>query len=271
MLLSNIQRGVIVCVYAIATCTTEEKRLRTTIGSPLISALGTGLTRMARINFDHLNTACLCLVAQEAMELSERPGMQTAFRLNILVRLASAYLGCLSNSSQVLKNNCRSWCGVLDYAFGEDMVVVKSQPKQLTRKFFQVPFGRLCTTLLEFATNAEDTTFLLFPTTFPQEVAVTGDGWVVKPEVNTNYLIGRGDVGSRDINDDMEKVAPVMETEIRGADLSSNVLGSMLRDNKAHIQTFVNRGWLTPLYPPKERRGSFLPMPEGQGYPEPEV
>jgi hypothetical protein len=235
MLLSYILSGVVIRVDVIATFTTEEKRLRTTIGSPLVATAATSLTRVAGVNFDHLNTTRLGLVAQEAMELSERPGMQTALGLNIFVSLASSYLGSVSNSSQVLKDNGAAWCGVLDYALGENVVMVKSQPKQLTRKLFQVPFGRLCTTLLKLATKAEDATFLLFPTAFTREVAIAGDGWVIKPEVNTNHLIGWGNVGGRDIDNDMQEVAPVMATEVSRADFATTVLGRVLGDGKSHL------------------------------------
>jgi hypothetical protein len=39
----------------------------------------------------------------------------------------------------------------------------------------------------------------------------------------------------------------------------------------SYIQKSVNIGEVNPPYPPKERKGSFIPVSKGQGYPEPEV
>jgi len=241
MLVSSIFRGIEVSIELIAALTAEEKRLRAAIVASLVATARTRLTGVSRIYLDHLHTTSFSLVGQEAMELSKAPRVQAAFRLDILVGLATPNLGRFSNVRQILKDNRTARSGVLNNALGEDMVMVSSLPKQLTRKLFQVPFGRLCTTLLKLATKAEDATFLLFPTAFTQEVAVAGDGWVVKTEVNTNHLIGRGDVGSRDIYNDMEEVAPVMVAQISRTNLATNVLESVFGNRERHLNTTRDR------------------------------
>jgi hypothetical protein len=176
------------------------------------------------------------------MELSERPRVQTTFRLDILVSLASSYLGSVSNISQVLENDRATGGGILDNAFGEDMVVISSLAKQFTRELFEVSLSALCAFCLELTTNAEDATFLLFPTAFTQEVAIAGDGRVIQPKVNANHLIRVGNVGSRDMDNDVEEVSSVMETQVSGADFPANVLGGMFGDRKAHLNTAGDSG-----------------------------
>jgi hypothetical protein len=236
MFLSNVLRGIPICINAVSTLTTEEKRLRTTIRSVLIPAFRASLARVTGINFDYLNPTCLGFICQEAMELSKRPRMQTALGLNILALFASSNLGGLSNICQVLKHNCAARNGILNDTLGEDMIMISSLPKQFSRKLFQVPFGRFCSFGLELAAEAEDAAFLLFPSVFSQEVTIASDGWMIKSKVNTNYITRGIDNRSRDIDNDVEEVTPVTETQVGRADFPTNILSGMLRDRKGHLK-----------------------------------
>ena len=96
MLVSNIDRGIQISIEAVATCTTEEERLRPTIIPRLLPTLTAHLRGVSWINLDHLNPTCLRLVAQEGVELGKAPSVHAALPLTFLVG------DTLANISQVL-------------------------------------------------------------------------------------------------------------------------------------------------------------------------
>ena len=229
MFVAYVVRGVEICITAVSAFTTEEQTLRTPIVASLVLTPGTRLRGMSRIYLDYLHATCLCFIAKEAVELSKAPGVHTALSLTF------AMGDTLSNIGQILKNDGTARSGILDYALGEDMVVVSSLPKQFTRKLLQVPFSRLRTFCLELATESEYATFLLFPLPITQELAIAGDRWTIKTEVDTNYFFRLIDNRSRDIHNDMEEVAPVVEAKISRTDLPTNILECMFGDGKPDL------------------------------------
>ncbi len=122
---------------------------------------------MARINFDHLASLPLCLVGKKALQLGKAPRVHPAPSFTPSVGHS------LADMREVLKHDSTAGGGVLHKAFGEDVIVIFSLPKQFSRKFFQVPFGRLGSLLLKLATEAEKAAFLLFPAAISQEGTLT--------------------------------------------------------------------------------------------------
>jgi hypothetical protein len=110
-------------VQTVATCTTEEKRMRTAILASLMLAGRTQLRRVPGVNFDHSNPTSLSLVAQEAVELGKAPGMHAALSFALPAR------DTLANIGQVLKHQGTAWGSRLHNAFGKHMVVVSSLRK----------------------------------------------------------------------------------------------------------------------------------------------
>ena len=108
------------------------------------------------------------------MELGKAPRVEAPFGFNRLVFLATSNAGSSTNVFQVLKDDSTAGCSVLDNAFGEDVIVIFSLPKQLARKRFQVPFSRFGTLFLKFALQAENASFLFLPSLLAQEL--TGRG-----------------------------------------------------------------------------------------------
>src|SRR6266700_2857924 len=131
---------------------------------------GTSLRGMPRVNLDYFETSRLSFVLDKGVQLSKAPTVQTSFVVNVLVLLASPHLGSFPDVGQVLRNNCRSWLCILNNALREDVIVISSLPKPLTRKLFQVPFSRFASLLLKLATDTEDAPFLFLPASFPQEL-----------------------------------------------------------------------------------------------------
>ena len=190
---------------------------------------------MSRVNLDHGHTACFSFVGQEAVKLSKRPRVDTALALDILSVLASSDLGGLSNVGQVFQNEGRSGGCILHNAFAEDVIVVSSLPKQFARKLLQVPFSRFCSFSLEFTSDTEHASLLLFPSTVTQEMAIGGHGGPIKPKINPNHGVRGFDRGSWKGNDNMQEVTPVVEAQISRTDLATNVLERVLGDRKGHL------------------------------------
>lgn len=154
---------------------------------------------MARVNLDHLDTPFLGFVGEEAMELGKAPTMEPTLILGMLL-----HGGPVSNIRQVLKHDgCALWC-VLHNALGDNMIVISALPKQFTREFTQVTFRALCAFGLQFPTKAEATTFLLFPTTFSQEVALAGHSGTIETQVNPDHFSGWRNSWLRNGDGDMQ-------------------------------------------------------------------
>ncbi len=153
-----------ISVQTVATCTTAEKRLRTAIIASLMLAGRTPLRRVPRVHFDHSHPTRLGLVAQEAVELGKAPGMQTALSFAFLVR------DPLANIGQVLKHQGTAWGRSLHNAFGKNMVVISSLPKQFPTQLLEVPLSRASAFSLKLTTETEDAAFLLFPPLLPEKV-----------------------------------------------------------------------------------------------------
>jgi hypothetical protein len=155
-------------------------------------AMRTGLRRMAWINLDHPHPAFLCFVGQEAVELGEAPTVEASFGV-LLLALAPPDLARAANVGQVLKDDRAARGGVLNNAFGENVVMVFALAQQFSRELTQVAFRALCAFCLKFSTETEETPFLLVPSTLTQEVTSGGDGGTVESQVSS-YDFLRGHV-----------------------------------------------------------------------------
>jgi hypothetical protein len=179
MFISNIMRRIEISIEAVATVAAKEEALRTAIIAGLMPTTRTGLAGVPGVYFDHRDATGLCFVREEAMELGKRPAMEAVLIVHVLVLIASPNLGRFADIGQVLEDKGAARGGILYKAFGEDMIVIFSLPKPLTRKLFQVPFGRFAPLLLKCATEAEHAALLLFPAAIPQESTLGGHCRVV--------------------------------------------------------------------------------------------
>jgi len=150
--------------------------------------------------------------------------------------------GSFTDISQVLQDNGRSWLGLLHDALGEDVIVIFSLPKQLTRKCFQVPCSRFGACSLQLASQAEKAAFLLFPASLTQKELVRGDCRALESQVNPNHLIGAGDHRCRQGHNDMQKVAPLPVAQISTTDLAADVLSCVPGNGQPHFKASHNGG-----------------------------
>ena len=237
MLLSNIVGGIEIGIQAVATCSTAKEGLRTAIVACLVPTTRARLRGVARINLDHPDALGLRLVGQKRMKLCKAPRVDTPLPLHALAFFAATNLRVLTDVGQVLKDQRATRRGRFYEAFGEDVIMVFSLPQPLTRKFFQVPFSRFCAFRLQFPAQAKHASFLFFPATLSQKGTGAGHGWTIEPKVNPNHLTGRIKHGSRKRDNDMQKIASVVETQIGRASLPTHILPSMVRDGERNLKT----------------------------------
>src|SRR5579859_5325366 len=178
----------------------------------------TGLTGMTRVNLLDTDTSCLCFISSEGMQLRKRPAMEASLGIDVVSSFPSTYFAICSNVGQILKHNSRVLWSILNNALGEDMIVISSLPKPFPRKFLQVPLSRFRATLLKLATNAEDATFLLLPSLFPQEVAIGHHCWTLQPKIDPNHFTRRFTGGFRDTYNNVQGKLAFAITEIRATD-----------------------------------------------------
>ncbi len=220
-------------------------------------ATRTRLAGVGRVDLDHLDATRFGFVGKKALELSKRPAMETALIAHILVLLAAPDLGCFADILEVLNSNGTAWGGVLNNAFGKDMIVISSLPKLLARKLFQVPFSRRRAFFLKGSTETEDAAFLLFPTTISQEITLGSDCRAIQSQAYTNDFLCSFNQGRGLRYDDMQEVAALPETEISGTDRPADVLACVLGDQKGYFlpsgHTGKTTGQLSPLDPLRTR------------------
>ena len=144
----------------------------------LISTLATGLGRISRVYLDNRNTPFMSFIGEEALELSKRPAMQAALCVCMPLHLCST-----TNMGQVLNHDSAPWSSILNNSLAEYMVMVFTLAQQFPTQAFEMPLRRVGAFCLKLATQTEDTTFLLFPSTAPQKVLVGGDGRVVQAQI----------------------------------------------------------------------------------------
>ena len=101
------------------------------------------------------------------MELRKRPTMQASLRVCLLFYPCSR-----TNVSQVLNHNGTARRSRLDKLLAQHMVMVSPLAQQFPTQLFEVSLSREGAFCLKSTTQAKDTTFLLFPSTFTQEMLV---------------------------------------------------------------------------------------------------
>src|SRR5205085_11144137 len=123
MLLPNIVTGIEVCIEAIATVTTQEETLRTTVVTSLMSTFATGLGRVSRVDFHDLDTSFLCFVEDEAIQLSKAPPVKTSLRVSFLAFAIANLRGC-SNVGEIFQNESAARSGMLNNSLREDVIAI---------------------------------------------------------------------------------------------------------------------------------------------------
>jgi len=230
-----------------------KESLRPSIRTMVIATARTGLRSMPRINSDHGNASCLRLVLDKRVQLSKTPTMQPTLVLNILLLFASSHLRSLSDMSQILKDESTSRGGILNNALREDVIVIAVQPKLFLAQLFEVTLSRASAFSLQFPLEAEDATFLLFPSLLTQEVTVGSHSRAVKSEVYSDHFLRRNDSRFRKGNHDMKGETALPVAQIRATHLVTNILPQVSGNRERQLHTPIHgsnaTGERLPLHP----------------------
>lgn len=216
---ADILRGVQISIEAIATLPTEEQTLRTTIRAMLKTATATGLRGVPGVNLDDGHPAFLRFIGKKCLELRKTPRMETALGVRALL-----HPGTAPNVSQVLNHDGTARGGLLHKPLGKHMVMVSSLAQQFPAQLFEMSLSRAGAFCLKFATQAEDAAFLFLPAALSQEVTSRGDGGTVQAQVNANHLVSRCDGRVRNREDNMERKASFVVTQVSRTDLAADIL-----------------------------------------------
>src|SRR6266567_7897758 len=117
------------------------------------------------------------------------------------------------------------------------MVMVFTLPKQLTRKFLQVPFGRLGAFFLKPTTETEETSFLLFPLLAAKKVTSRGDSRTSQTQVYPHNFIVLLNAWFRDGYDDMQTISSLAVAQISTTRLTSQIEERVFGDSKSYLNT----------------------------------
>jgi len=262
ILLSNVVAGVQVSIELIPALAAEEETLRTAIGTVLIPTTRAGLTGMPGVNLDHLDPAFLCLVRGEIVQLGKRPTVQLPLVLDVLVLLASAHMRRLTNIGEVLKDEGSSWRGVLNEAFGEDMICVPAESPLLARQLHEMSFRRLCSFGLQLSLETEATTLDFFPVRASQEASIGGHSGAIETEVNPDDLIVWRENRLRYAHHYMHPPFPFAVEQVSSSNRVVLVLATELRNCESYADLAPAGGQAHVLFLPVERKG-FLIVPHG--------
>src|SRR5258706_6810924 len=205
-------------MYLIATVTTEEQTLRTTVRTMLVATLAAGLRGMPGVYFDDLDTLFLSFVGEEPMELGKAPRVKSA------LPLCMSQLGSLTDVGQILKDNRTAWGSMLHNAFRKHVVVIFALPKQFATQLLKMSLSRFGAFGLQFSTKTEDAAFLLFPLSLSQEMLIRGDCWPIQAQVYPNNLLRGNASRFRDGNGDMQAPLPLARAQDSTTHLPPNAL-----------------------------------------------
>jgi len=163
-----------------------------------MSATGTGLRCVARINAYYPTSFGLRLIGQECPELGIAPGVQAA------ARLPAALLGAGADVHQVLHNDHGAGLDGIDDTPAEQVIAVAPKAVDLPGQLAEMPLGRAGAFALETATQPKVPALDLLPTSFSEESVVGADGGTGKAHVHTDHLTRWLESHVRDRDDDMQ-------------------------------------------------------------------
>lgn len=258
ILLPNVVAGVQVSIELIPTLAAEEETLRTAIGTALIPTTRAGLTGMPGVNLDHLDTAFLCLVRGEIVQLGKRPTVQLPLVWDVLVLLASAQRRRLTNIGEVLEDEGSTGRSVLNEAFGEDMICVPAESPLLARQLLEMSFRRLCSFGLQLSFETEATTLDFFPVRASQEVSVGGHSRAIEAQVNPDDLVVWRENRLRDAHHDMYPPFPLTVEQVSSGNRVALVLAAELRNRESYADLAPAAGQANVLFLPVERKGFLI-------------
>ena len=199
----------------------------------LIATTTAGLARVAWVDSHNLNPAFLRFVADEAVQLGKAPTVQAAFGLALLA-FARSQLRGLPNIGEVFQDDGAASMGMLNDAFGEDMIAIPVESLLPLAQLFQVPLCGLCSFGLQLASEAEVAPIHFFPMTASEKLFLGGDSRSVQAQIDADHFFDFGNWRLRHRDDDMQPERAPLLKQISHTDRSSCVLDAIGRDGKGY-------------------------------------
>lgn len=193
-----------------------------------MTAAGASLTGVTRVDEGHAYADGFRLVGDKTAQLCEAPAMQTAVE-------SVRCLHPLADVGQVFQNDGPTRWDAVNDAAGEDVVAISSEACLFAPEDSQAALCRLGSFGLALAFLTKQTGFDVLPLAFAEEPPLTGDGWTVDPQINTNRHIVCLDDGGWRFDGDVQGESSAPMHEVCRANLAPGRPGEdggeMKRDN----------------------------------------
>ncbi len=192
---------------------------------------------MPGVNLDHSDTALLPFVGDEVVQLGKCPTVQAAFVRNVLVLVASAYLGGLPDLGEVFQDKGSTWGSLLDNPPRQYMVTVPVKTRLPVRQLLQVAFGRFASFGLELTADAEVATVKLFPARRPKKLTGRGDRRVIESQINPDNGLIFGNSRLRNRHDNVQPPLALPVAQISHSSRIALILSAVDRNRKGQNDT----------------------------------
>lgn len=211
---ANIDRAIEVRVQTVTALAALEQGLRASVGSVNMTTRRATFRGVPRVDQLDSATNSFGLVGHERLHLRKRPGMQSP-PLSLTALHASTDVG------QALKNNRSSWSYSIHDLTRKNVVTVAAKSRLLSTSLPELPLGGLGSLALATSLLAEVTRFDILPLPLTQKLEVAGYGWTIHPEINSDGLAVRIDLGSGKINNNVKPPAICLVDQVGGANFTS--------------------------------------------------
>jgi hypothetical protein len=179
-----------------------------------ISATGTSLRGIARVNAHHCAPLSFRLIGQERPEAGEAPGVQAA------ARFPATLLGAGANMHQILHDDHSTGLDGIDDTPTEHVVAIAAEAVNLPGQLFKRPLGRAGAFRLKRALQSEVPAVDVPPAFAATESMVGADSGTRKPQVHAYSLARRLELHVGKGDDDMQPEPALVPDQVGAVKLN---------------------------------------------------
>lgn len=180
-----------------------------------MTASGTHLRSVARVDKDCSNTSGFSFVADERPQLRKAPAVQST-------TLFLSPFHAVANIGQIFHDDGSTRQNRINDAAGKNMIAIATKTSLLATEDLQSTFGRFGPFGLTLPFLPKDASFDIFPTSFAKKFPFAGDCRSVDAKINTNCHRVLNNNGGRRFNDNMQKESSISVNKIGRANIACN-------------------------------------------------
>jgi len=195
----------------------------------------------------------LRFVSNKPSQLIKAPAVKAALMASL-----SAPLHSFANVRQILQNNGFTFRGGLNNPLTQNVVVVPPAPKLFATQPPQMTTGRSGTFSLERTSQSEGPSLQLLPAPLSQKTIVTGNGWTVNPQINSDDFIGWPNLRGGNVYHHMQPQPILSQNQVSGSRWVTCILERIGRNLKRDRQASLSRGKAYSLLIPLQRVGALI-------------